>query len=88
MADMVRIESLLASLLAALKESFSEAEASEVSKFIDAREYGLALETVVDIFGEESKTPPPEVIAFVRDLAKAMAMEPASLLERMRFCVK
>ncbi len=49
------IESTLDLLLMVLSDSFSESESIEVQEFIDVGEYGIALETIIDIINEESK---------------------------------
>jgi hypothetical protein len=49
------LETKLNALLASLREDFTPAEMSEVREFIDAGEYGLALETICGIIAEEQK---------------------------------
>lgn len=66
----------LNALLATLSDLLSPDERTEVADFIDASEYGLALETLVSIIDEENKT-----------IAKATANEIVALAESMRLAV-
>ena len=66
------LENLLIRLLALLSEIFSNTEVKEVQEFIDVGEYGLALETLVDIVDEESKKITPEILNLVQQLAEVM----------------
>ena len=83
MSGFDEIELLFERLLSDLAAVFSERELSEVSRFIDHGEYGLALDTVVDIFVEEKKTATPKVVAVVSDLATAMKIDPKSYQGRL-----
>jgi hypothetical protein len=47
-------------------------------------EYGLALDTIVDIFTEESKVATQDVIASLEALAVAMALSPSQYSKRLR----
>ncbi len=66
-----------------LKETFSASEIAEVREFIDAGEYGLALETTVDIFVEERKVAPQEIAVMIENLANAMQLTSVSYLNRL-----
>jgi hypothetical protein len=83
MADFDEIEALFAKLLAVADRVLSQSEQTEVRKFIDVGEYGLALETAVDIFVEEGKKPSADVVSLIEQLAKAMSMEPGVLTKRL-----
>lgn len=74
------IESLFSELAIAAGSELSESERAEIQSFIDVGEYGVALETAVDIYAEEKKTPSAEVVTLIEKLALAMSMEPASIL--------
>lgn len=68
MADYKLIENLLVRLLSLLVCVFSDSEANEVQEFIDAGEYGLALDTLIDIIDEESKSISQEVVSLAKQL--------------------
>jgi len=77
------LESVFSDFLTAAKVELSESERSEVKSFVDVREYGLALETIVDIYVEESKKPSAEVVTYIVKLAEFMAMEPERILKKL-----
>ena len=77
------LENLLVRLLALLSEIFSNTEVQEVQEFIDVGEYGLALETLVDIVDEESKQITSEVLILVKELAEAMEMDDKVLVGKI-----
>ena len=81
MADFDKIESLFAELRTATKSVLTDAEQSDIQDFVDAGEYGLALETAVDFYSQEGKTASPTVIDLIRQLAEAMSMDPAPLIK-------
>lgn len=84
MTDSVIIESLFSQLLLALNGVFSVSEIAEVSEFVDQGEYGLALDTAVDVFAEELYVAQDDVIALVQLLATAMELPAAEYSERLR----
>lgn len=84
MSDFAIVESLFNQLLPALNGVFSVPEIAEVSEFVDVGEYGLALDTVVDIFIEEGKVAEDYVIVLVQSLAAAMELPAADYSERLR----
>ncbi len=59
-------------LLTSLNRTFSLSEAREVRDFIEAREYGLALETIAGILVEEKYLIPAEVAGEIKRLADSM----------------
>ena len=77
------LENLLVRLLALLSEKFSNTEVQEVQEFIDVGEYGLALETLVDIVDEGSKQITSEVLILVKELAEAMEMDDKVLVGKI-----
>jgi hypothetical protein len=81
MADFDKIEALFAELLLAAGPVLSQSK--HIREFIDVGEYGLALETAVDIFAEEGKTAPAEVVSLIEQLAAAMSMDSAILIKRL-----
>lgn len=76
------IELLFSELAIAAGSELSESERAEFQSFIDVGEYGVALETAVDIYAEEKKMPSAEVVTLIEKLALAMSMEPESVLGR------
>lgn len=69
------IEELLLRLLALLASTFTDLERNEVQEFIDVGEYGLSLETLVDIINEEGKQLPSEASKLVYELAEVMLLD-------------
>jgi dihydroxyacetone kinase DhaKLM complex PTS-EIIA-like component DhaM len=59
-------------------------ELDEVQSLIDVGEYGVALETMADIYAEENKNPSARVVALIEGLALAMSMQPHEVLRRLR----
>ena len=72
--DYKRIERMLLELLDALRVVFGQSEREEVEEFIDAGEYGIALETLVDIVCEEDKAIGADAVEIVRDVAVIMGL--------------
>jgi dihydroxyacetone kinase DhaKLM complex PTS-EIIA-like component DhaM len=70
MGELDKIEMLFKQLLTASGSVLSEAELDEIRHFVDVGEYGLALETAVDIFAEERKVPPLEAVRCISGLAE------------------
>jgi hypothetical protein len=59
-------------LLDEVKDIFSKPEQEEVSSFLGAREFGLALETLSGILVEEEKQIPRSVLRRIDELASLM----------------
>lgn len=70
-----RTEELLLRLLDLLTFSFSCSEQEEVREFIDVGEYGLAVETLVDIVCEENKCISCEAWGVICELAGIMEID-------------
>ena len=70
-ADM---EGGLRALLSAVTGTFSASDIAEVEEFIDAREYGLALQTLAAILLENSTHFDGPVVEKVQGLAGAMGL--------------
>ncbi len=83
MINYKHIEELLIRLLDLLNTVFIESERKEVHDFIDVGEYGLALETLVDIVDEENKKVPGEVLLLVKELAIAMQIDYEALSKKL-----
>jgi hypothetical protein len=84
MTDFTEIERRFRELLAQTGSLLTNSEQGEIRHFIDHGEYGLALETLVDILFEEAKTPPDDVVSGVAALADRMSTDPRPLLDRLR----
>lgn len=69
------IELILVGLLALLKNIFSQSECLEVNDFIAVGEYGLALDTIVDIIDEESKNISTDIFNQILELTKLMELD-------------
>jgi hypothetical protein len=83
MSSFELVEKLLLQLLQASTPPFTSSNAAEVQNFIDVGEYGLALETTVDIYVEEHKAPNSEAIALMEQAAVAMGMDSKILLDKL-----
>ena len=82
--DFQGIEDLFSQLIISLKEIFSQSEIQEVQDFIDAGEYGLALETLVDVIDEEDKKVSNEILASIQKLTSEMLMNQEALLGKLQ----
>ena len=69
--------------LDAARGSLCAAEISEVQEFLDANENALALETLVGIFVEERRVPPPTLRVLVIEAATLMSMDPRKLAHEL-----
>lgn len=78
------IEELLLRLLGLLLAVFTDSEKSEVQDFVDVGEYGLALETLVDIVTEENKQIPSGALNLVCELAEVMQLDKNVFEEKLR----
>ncbi len=83
MTDYKLIEDLLVRLLSLLVNVFSESEVDEVKGFIDVGEYGLALDTLIDIINEESKSIPHEVMEIAKEAAVSMGEDSSEVEDRL-----
>lgn len=66
------IQSALSAVLRILEGVFTKEEAGEVRHFADVNEYGLALQTAVDIVLEKNKCLPEEALRAMQRLADLM----------------
>ena len=69
------LETKLGALLDSLEEVFTPSEISEVRQFLDAGEYGLALETICGIIAEEQKPVGNQVLEQIRVLRDLMQLD-------------
>ena len=84
MAKFTKVKSLFNQIFPPLQADLSESKLAEISEYFEAGEYGLALDTVVDIFLEEERIPTDEVILLVEKLAIAMELPETEYSERLR----
>jgi hypothetical protein len=68
------IEERLVQLLKEVTGSFTTDEAKEVSDFINVGEYGLALQTLIDIVLEEKKRISPCALQIIEELVMVMGI--------------
>lgn len=78
------IEKLFEQLLVLIGGLFTTGELKEVRDFIEASEYGLALQTFVDIVNEEDKRIPRRAATIVEELAAVMEISGEIDLESVR----
>jgi hypothetical protein len=76
-------ESLFENLLNASAGELSADECSEVRSFVDVGEYGLALQTAIDIYFEEKKKPSKNVVTLIEKLALTMLMDSEEFLKKI-----
>lgn len=81
--DYQYIEKLFLRLLRLMLGILADSERNEVQDFIDAGEYGLALETLVDIVIEENKRIPGQSLTLVYELADAMQLDKKVFEEKL-----
>jgi hypothetical protein len=84
MSDFIKIERLFLELIAKSSSLITSSEQGEIQHFIDVGEYGLALETVVDIFAEKATTPSEDILSTVAALANCMSMDLQAVLDPLR----
>jgi hypothetical protein len=83
MTDFKEVERIFERLLRDVGKEFSPAEISEVREYIDHAEYGLALETLLDICREEGKPLKPSAVDLIGHLAGLMQMNRDELFKRL-----
>ena len=71
--DFDRIEEGFAELLAG-SLPFSPSESDEIKHFLDVGEYGIALETLIDIINEEGKSISRRALGLIGELALQMEL--------------
>lgn len=81
--DFVKVENLLLKLLASVEQAFNQEELKEAQDFIDAGEYGLALETFSDIVVEENKKIAGADLDLIEELAAIMAMDRETFYQKL-----
>lgn len=86
MADVIDtdIARRIAGLLREQADAWSAAERAEVNRFLDAGEYGLALDTLAWILVEEAKPISPGTLCEIESLAAAMGLADDPFLDAVR----
>ncbi|MBL9028806.1 MAG: MafI family immunity protein [Myxococcales bacterium] len=69
-----KVDETIRELLQDLQHFLSAEERAEVEVFLDAGEYGVALETLWEILRESKKTVSEQALAEVRKLARSMQL--------------
>jgi hypothetical protein len=82
------IEVLLLRLLLLLKVVFTDSETQEVQDFIDVGEYGIALETLVEIIIEESKLISIEALDLIKKIAVLLELDDKGFQAKLSTCVR
>jgi hypothetical protein len=83
MTNFNSMEALFAQLICNIAKVFSNSEISEVESFLVVGEYGLALETLIDIFVEEKKLAEPSVVSLITEIAIAMHLDPTIYVNKL-----
>jgi len=78
------IERIFTDLLGSISTEFSEEELQEIREFLDATEYGLALQTFIDVVVEEQKRIPHHAVSLCEELARLMDITHEVDLQAMR----
>ena len=79
MIDYTETERMFGELMQHADPLFSPDEKTEVIDWLDHKEYGVALEFVVDILSEQSVPVDPEIVQRIKVLAIHMGMTELSL---------
>ena len=82
--DFTAIERRLNELLESLSDELSASERREVGGFIEANEYGVALETLCALLVEEHKKITPATFAEIGELADAMGIRATTITNELQ----
>ncbi len=75
MSAILETEAKLKQLMEVLGTTFSASEIQEASRFVDAGEYGVALETICFIIREEYKVISMDVYHLIDEVGSRMSMD-------------
>jgi hypothetical protein len=78
-----KVEPLFSSLCSLLSAVLAPSELKEIEELIIVGEYGLALETCLDLFVEERKLATKEIVEIVAGLASEMELDAQTYLRRL-----
>ena len=76
------LETRIGHLLLLTRKSYTDQELGDVRTFVDAREYGLALELICCALAEKTIKPGPEARTEIKQLAALMELDPKKLLSQ------
>lgn len=74
MMDYTETERMFGELMQHTDPLYSTADKAEIMDWLDHREFGLALETLVDIVAESKHSVAPEIVQRIKVLAIHMGM--------------
>lgn len=77
------IETNFSQLMMDLEQCFSPSEIYEVVDFIENNEFGLALNTVIDIIVEENKFINNDVLKLITGLSDAMELDSEIIISKL-----
>jgi hypothetical protein len=77
------IENSLLQLIKGLEKYFSPSEITEVFEFIEPSEYGLALDTVIDIIIEENKFISNDILKLITELSDLMELDSKIIVDKL-----
>jgi hypothetical protein len=80
-AHYAETDRLMRELLGQTESLLSLSEAAEVHELLEAREYGLALESLASILVDARKTVDKDVVRRVDDLAASMRLDSADFVK-------
>ena len=66
------VEENFGNLISLLNKSFTSKEIDEIKDFVDYGEYGLALDTLIDIIKEENKEINNDIFQYIAKLSNLM----------------
>ncbi len=81
------LERRLTGILNVLSDELSVSERREVEGFIEASEYGVALETLCALLVEEKKRITPEAFAEISELADLMGIRSTTITNELQLRV-
>lgn len=84
MYDYQALQNKLTTIMDDLREALTAAERDEVLGFIDAGEYGIALETLCSILAENKTKMPASTISKIEEVGTRMGLDPATWAELVR----
>lgn len=81
--DYQKIEKNFSALIISLSKKFTSEEINEIEEFIDHGEYGLALDTVIDIIMEEDKEVSNDDLSIIVKLSNIMNLETDTIIKKI-----
>ncbi|MDX5631118.1 MULTISPECIES: MafI family immunity protein [unclassified Brenneria] len=81
--DYQEIEKNFSELIISLSKVFTSEEINEITEFIGYGEYGLALDTVIDIITEENKEISHDNLSIIVKLSNIMGLETGVIIDKI-----